>query len=286
MAFLEQDGNAEIYMDWEDLDCLTENEIDSIKSNYPQSAHRYIFHRLFLAERSNSYLKAGPEQQTRIKERAINGAIKRWLSEVSTKCEFITLVNDTFSNGSFGKPIDSEVYTTLVEQQTLDSVVLVSLDLYMSDWFQNKLDKSRMYEVRVYMANSKNKHNEDEILRNLKENESAYYNHIEMIKQPSNQEPHKMIVIGDSTLYRKLYERMTDLFIVFTDIRELEDENCYFTELQLSSLDLVECQTFHEKMEVNDDVIEVELKPSYLRRLKGRGLKWKESPFDKTLLLR
>ena len=70
MAFLEQDGNAEIYMDWEDLDCLTENEIDSIKSNYPQSAHRYIFHRLFLAERSNSYLKAGPEQQTRIKERA------------------------------------------------------------------------------------------------------------------------------------------------------------------------------------------------------------------------
>ena len=65
----------------------------------------------------------------------INGGVKRWEKEMDTRLEFITMINTKHNSiGSITNPFRTPLYTTLVEQQTKGAIVLMSVDLYFTDW--------------------------------------------------------------------------------------------------------------------------------------------------------
>lgn len=275
VAFSEKEDEVELYMDWSDLEYVKDYTIQEIKEKYPLSAHKYIFHRLYLAEHTATFNTSDSTKKDKLIERAINGGVKRWEKEMDTRLEFITMINTKHNSiGSVTNPFRTPLYTTLVEQQTKGAIVLMSVDLYFTDWVQKELDLSKAKEVRLF---NKSRLPYSEAKAELLKDMKVYNNPEEMLRRSGKGVP--VVVLGDSTLYRELYERLTDLIVVFSNMTTRGESDLYFTDIQVSHFDMLECHKIEEEV----DGQSITIQPTYLKKYSNRQLKWKESIFDESL---
>jgi len=105
----------------------------------------------------------------------------------------------------------------------------------------------------------------------------VYNNPEEMLRRSGKGVP--VVVLGDSTLYKVLYERLTDLIVVFSNMTTRGENDLYFTDIQMSHFDMLECHKIEEEV----DGQSITVQPTYLKKYSNRQLKWKESIFDESL---